>query len=257
MASVRARVMHLAKESGELAALARRCASESGLGVFVSLLLHGLVALAIFLFAISHSSQPVGPAPKFVPIDLVRLGEETRSPWSAQKSPVPQERASTPVEEASPKREASSPTGKKPAEEDALDAKLRALARLRAPDSPLKLMGQGQSNVTTGDGSGASATYSIRDYVRAQIERRWSLNLERLGNREFTIPLRIVMKHDGTIVSAEVVDFARAKGDVVYRNVAISARNAALLSSPINLPPGDYPKVMRLTIGLNPRDTVR
>ncbi|MDE2182426.1 MAG: hypothetical protein KGJ78_05340 [Alphaproteobacteria bacterium] len=226
-------------------------------GLAGSLLLHGLAALIILLMAIHHTTQPPGALPKFVPIDLVRLGEETVSPAAAQKSPVPQQLASTPQREASPTPQSVSPTGRQPALEDALDAKLRALARLRTPDSALKLTGAGESNMTAGDGNGASATYSIRDYVRAQIERRWSLDLARLGKRSFAIPLRIVMKQDGTIVSAEIVDLARAKGDVVYRDVAISARNAALLSSPIALPPGDYPKVMHLTLDLNPRDTMR
>jgi hypothetical protein len=227
-------------------------------GVAGTLLLHGLFALALLLYATGHHAAPSVSQPQLIPIDLVRLGEETTSPEAAQHSVLPQQKASTPRKEASPVPEAISPTGRKPAPEDALDAKLRALARLRQPDSKLKLEGTGESNVAASNGGApGEGTYSIRDYVRAQIERRWSLDLARLAGRNFVIPIRIVMKHDGTIASAEIVDLARSKTDVIYRDIAISARNAALLSSPINLPPGDYPKEMHLTLALNPRDTVR
>ena len=227
-------------------------------GIAGTLLLHGLFLLILLVYITGHPTQPSSAGPAVVPIDLVRLGEETTAPDAVRKAVMPQESASTPRREASPRPEAVSPNGKKAAPEDALDAKLRALAQLRQPDSKLKLEGVGESNVSASNGgTPGDGTYSIRDYVRAQIERRWSLNLARLGGRNLTIPIRIVMKQDGTIVSAEIVDLAQAKVDVVYRDIALSARNAALLSSPINLPPGDYPKTMRLTLALNPRDTVR
>ena len=73
----------------------------------------------------------------------------------------------------------------------------------------------------------------------------------KLGGRIFVIPIRVVMKRDGTVVSAEVVE----KHDRLYRDIAISARNAVLLSSPILMPPGDFPATMHFTIILDPRDT--
>ena len=237
----------------------RRYARENGAGMAVSLLLHGAVLLLIFLMIAAHNTQPPQPFLRIIPIDLVTLGERTMSPEGAQKSPTPQQRASVPARPASPTRESVSPTGTKPAPEDALDEKLRALARLRAPDSKLKLgLEPGVSNVDAGEGeAGDRAAYSIRDYVRAIVERRWSLNLSRLSGQRFTIPLHIVMKRDGTIVSAEIADAARAKTDAAYRDVAISARNAALLSSPIPLPPGDYAAKMSFTLELDPRDVLR
>ena len=103
------------------------------------------------------------------------------------------------------------------------------------------------SNGTPGD----QATYSVRDYIRSVVLRRWRLNLAKLGSRIFVIQIRVEMKRDGTIVSAEVVE----KHDRLYRDIALSARNAVLLSSPILMPPGDFPAIMHFIIVLDPRDT--
>ena len=65
------------------------------------------------------------------------------------------------------------------------------------------------------------------------------------------------MKRDGTIVSAVIMEEARSKADALYRDIALSARNAVILSSPIALPPGDYPRTMHFTLDLDPRDTQR
>lgn len=43
----------------------------------------------------------------------------------------------------------------------------------------------------------------------------------------------------------------------VFRRIAMSAKTAALPSSPILLPAGSYPAKTEMTIQLNPRDTMR
>jgi hypothetical protein len=65
------------------------------------------------------------------------------------------------------------------------------------------------------------------------------------------------MKRDGTIATADIVEQARAKTDAVYRDIALGARNAVLLSSPIALPAGDYPKEMHFTLLLDTRAVLR
>jgi hypothetical protein len=237
----------------------RRYAERNGAGVVVSLMLHGIAAfLVLFAVAQQKIEAPQSPAP-FVPVDLIRLGAETQSPPAEHRAIVPQQKAGRPQEAASPTREAVSPTGRKPAPVDALDAKLRALARLKQPDSKLKIAeGQGVSNVDAANGPpGDRATYSIRDYVLAQVLRRWTLNLSRARERAFVIAIRVAMKRDGTIVSAQIVEEARAKTDAVYRDIAIGARNAVLLSSPIVLPAGDYPKEMHFTLMMDTRAVLR
>ena len=78
-----------------------------------------------------------------------------------------------------------------------------------------------------------------------------------LPEQNFTVAIRVLMKRDGTILNATVVDAARAKSDAVYNSVARSARNAVLLSSPIALPPGRYGDTMDMILNMNPRDTLR
>ena len=68
---------------------------------------------------------------------------------------------------------------------------------------------------------------------------------------------RVVMKRDGTIVSAVIMEEARSKSDAVYRDIALSARNAVILSSPIALPPNDLPATMHFTLDLDPKDAQR
>ena len=252
--------MHPSSDAKDWLVLAgRRAAGSSGPGLIGSLLLHGLVVLLIVLFVAKTSPQAPQKSVAFVPVDLVRLGMETQSPPEPNKALVPQQKAARPQEAASPTRESVAPTGTKPAPLDALDAKLRALAKLRQPPSDLKIAeGQGISNVDAANGApGERVLYSVKDYVRAQVERRWSLDLAKTAGRDFSIAIRVAMKRDGTIVSAVIMEEARSKADAVYRDIALSARNAVILSSPIALPPGDYPRTMHFTLDLDPKDTQR
>ena len=235
-------------------------AQKNGPGALGSLLFHGLVLLLVIIWATQRTSQSPPAAMHFVPVDLIRLGEETTSPDAAQKSVIPQQRASRAAQASNPTPpEGVAPSKTKPEPLDDLDAKLRALAKLRQPDTKLQLSDSpGVSNVDAGNGVlGDRALYSVRDYVLAQVLRRWSLNLSKAGGRKLVIPIRVAMKRDGTIVSAEIVEEARAKNDALYRDIAISARNAVTLSSPIALPPGDYAAVMHFTLNLDPRATQR
>ncbi len=222
-------------------------------------MLHGIAAFLV-LFAVARTTAPTPQAAiPFVPVDLIRLGAETQSPPAEHRAIVPQQKAGHPQQAASPTRETVSPKGRKPSPEEALDAKLRALARLRQPDTKLPVIGgQGISNVDAANGTpGDSATYSIRDYVLAQVLRHWTLNLSHISERHFIIPIAVAMKRDGTIASAKIVEQARAKTDALYRDIAIGARNAVLVSSPIKLPPGDYPKEMHFTLMLDTRAVLR
>jgi hypothetical protein len=222
----------------ELFLAGRKAAVANGPGLIGALLLHGLAALLVVSFIVKTAPQTTQKLLPFVPVDLVRLGMETESPSEARKALVPQQRAAAKQEAASPTRETVAPNKTKPPPVDTLEAKLRGLARLR----------QAQNNPKIADGR---ATYSVRDYVRAQVLRRWSLNLVKLAGRSFTISIRVAMKRDGTIVSAEIVE---QTNDPLYRDIALSARNAVILSSPIALPPGDLPATMRFTLDLDPRD---
>ncbi len=143
-----------------------------------------------------------------------------------------------------------------------MESKLRTLSKLRQPPSetPLEEDETGASNVSAdSDGArrGPHAAYSLRDYIRAQVERRWSVDLSNGRNRDVAIPIRIEMTSRGVVNKAEIVEATRAATDRAYRDVAISARNAVLLSSPFALPAGRYESVMTITLLLNPKDTLR
>ena len=62
---------------------------------------------------------------------------------------------------------------------------------------------------------------------------------------------------DGSVGSAEIIDDGRHAGSAAYRSLALSARNAALLSSPLTLPPGRYDEVRDIVVNFNPRDALR
>jgi len=97
----------------------------------------------------------------------------------------------------------------------------------------------------------------VRDYIRHQVERRWNIDLARLGARREIVVLHIALRADGTVSRADILDKARFATDAAWRDVALSARNAALLSSPIALPDGQSPGPIDITLRLDPRDTLR
>ncbi len=231
-----------------------RCAKENGAGLAGSLVLHLLLAL----FVVSVLMKPADEGArllKFVPVDLVGFGDKTEAPNTDRPDLAPQISAPHTVkqEEASPRPETVGPRGTK-APQDTLDAKLKALARLRQPNTKLSIDDDsGLSNVTAGAGGGEGALYSVRDYVRAQVLRHWSLDLAKLGGRRLTVRLRISMKRNGTITAADIVE--EPHGDALWHDIALSARNAALLSSPIVMPSGTYPAEMHFVLRLDPRET--
>ena len=78
-----------------------------------------------------------------------------------------------------------------------------------------------------------------------------------MGGRNFVVAIHVQMKRDGTVTEAAIVDTQRSTTDALYRSVALSARNAVLLSSPVALPAGKYGDTMDMVLELDPRDVVR
>ncbi|HEV2561872.1 MAG TPA: hypothetical protein VGT78_07000 [Rhizomicrobium sp.] len=221
--------------------------------------MHALGFALILLLVMK--SQPQHPATRFLPVDIVQLGDETTAPPALQKSPVPEQRAARiPVAQSSTPRppKAVAPSGKAPPE-DEVEAKLRGLAQLRQPDAALSLdnSANADADATSPGAAPGDAAYSLRDYVRAQAERRWSLDLGAVGKRDLRIPIHIQMKRNGIVTMAEIVDKQRFRTDATYREIALSARNAVLLSSPFSLPEGHYRDVMDMVLMFDPKDTLR
>jgi hypothetical protein len=238
-------------------------------------LLHGLI-LALILSRFGFSV----PTANFVPVELVRLEEQATPPpgpggaalpqgASVQpqqrrmvprlKAPEPRAPRIAPQPRPEPNELASIAPVQKQPPPDNLEAKLQALAKLRQPESATPLPdGIARTGVAQGGrGGGGQGGYTVKDLIRAQVERRWSLDLKALGNRTFAVRIHVVLARDGTVKTSEVVNTRRYGTDTLYRFVAISARNAVLLSSPLMLPPGSRNEALDMVLDLNPRDTLR
>jgi hypothetical protein len=242
---------------------ARKHARETAPGLVSAILLHGLAIALIILFHMQIGSPPQDGS-RIVPVDVVQFGEQTAAPPSLLVSAVPQQKRVPAVrrEQSNPvAAEGISPSGTKPVPLDNLDAKLRALARLRQPETdPRAFATSGEADVTstsTDAIAGDQAAYAVRDFVRQHVVRHWSLDLHVLGGRSFQIAIRVVMTRGGIIQKAEIVDMQRYRADAVFRDIALSARNAVLLSSPVPLPVGNYPELMDMVLKFNPRDALQ
>jgi len=227
-------------------------------GWLTSLLLHGLLLLGALM--VLNRPPPGQQGLRFVPVTLVPFGGQSDAPRAgANAAPVPARAPSLPARRAA--AVAASPAGasKTYAAPDALDAELARLSKARLPQTGSLAAAPDFAAAEPGDrgtGEGEEGAYGVRDLVRAQVLRRWSLDLAILGAQRFTVPVRVLMRRDGTVLRAEVVESPRFHTDKIYREIALSARNAVILSSPLALPAGNYAPVFAVTILLDPRDTL-
>lgn len=143
-----------------------------------------------------------------------------------------------------------------PSPADELTTKLQSLAKLRQPAPPVApnprpQEGVGLSNVTASSANaapGSRASYSVNDFLRAQVERHWYWDRHRVGRVDWAVSIHVVLNTDGSVAKAEIVDDPRHGGDPIYHDLALSARNAVMLSSPLNLPPGVDVREVTLTL---------
>jgi hypothetical protein len=242
-----------------------RAASEGDIrpvrrrAILVSLVLHGAV-LALLIYH-SVPQQPENRIRSF-PVELVTLTPRTETAPLAKQQPARQQSASViPQVKKSPPQiiplplprqtPAAPQAGSEPVPEpptDELQSRLDAFAKLSLP---------GNAAITaTGNGnaSGPSA-YDVKDFVRAQVERRWNVDLDALADRNITVSIHVVLTPDGTIKAAEIIDDQRANAG--YHSLALSARNAVILSSPIALPVGTPASALDMVLILSPKDVLR
>jgi len=237
----------------------RRFLNDNGPGLAGSVALHGAVLLLI-LWMIKTAAPEKPQSLRSVFVEIVRLGEETTSPAEPRKAPAPAvQAAARRAATAHSPPEAVQPHASKPS--DDLDNRLNALSKLKAPETDSQILtGPGESRAESESSdapAGSDAAYALRDYVRAQVLRRWSLDLSLLGKRKWIVTLRVVMKASGEIAKAEIVDRHRYVSDAAFHQIAMSARNAVLLASPILLPAGTYPPETEITLDLDPKDAMR
>lgn len=224
---------------------ARTLWQENRAGLTGSLLLHLMVALLALWWGVTH---PVARQPplKAMLVDLVALPTIVPGPPGGAETPL---RAPVPT---APKVQGVRPKAETPPP-DELESRIAALAQLRAPDTALPAPDNGAG---AGNGTGGGG-YSLADFVRAQILRRWWPQLEGGASGGMPVAIRLKMTRAGVISDVEIVDQNRFTTDKLFRNMALSARNAAMLASPISLPPGKYDAMMDIAITLDPHAVLR
>lgn len=107
----------------------------------------------------------------------------------------------------------------------------------------------GVFDVADAGGTGAA---SLEDFIRVQITRRWQINPDA---PDAHVSLRISIGPNGSVLA--VAPESDGGEDRVYRALAIAARNAALLSSPLQFPRGTFAITGELVVTLNTRDARR
>lgn len=225
-------------------------------GFAVSVFLHGL-ALLLLLIVMGHGANGSRNGLQLVPIEVVAAGEGTAAPAHVRQATMPQPSAGQPPPLSAAAADAAPPE-RQPAA-DPLEAKLQALAQLRQPDTNTRIVENDASvsNLSAADdaaAAGSRGVLSLRELIRAQVERRWNLDVAALGDNSYSVPIHVEMTSAGVVIKAEIVNTRPA--DPVYRDIAVSARNAVLMSSPFSLPAGHYQGVIDMVLDLNPRDTL-
>jgi hypothetical protein len=210
-------------------------------GVTGSVLLH-ILALVIWLsWSLQHPVQTAPPL-KAMLVDLVTLPVVT--PGIAGGTPQiarPRQTSVPRISGVRPQGIASPP--------DILEARIAALAHL----STVAIALPAPDNDGNAGGAGNGSGYALADFVRAQILRRWWPDLAAGARRGMPVALQLKMTRAGVISDVRIVDQQRFNNDKVFHGMALSARNAATLASPLALPPGKYDAMMDIAITLDPQ----
>jgi hypothetical protein len=140
---------------------------------------------------------------------------------------------------------------------DPFELKLRRLAALRNPDSTLTLKTEGTSPQTAGNaGEVGDLAYSVRDAIRARVLRKWNINFSRLAGRHIVITLHVALTGSGKLSTISIAGERAHAKDLTWMDIALSARNAVILSAPFKLPADLRQKGYRFTLTLDPRQTL-
>lgn len=219
-------------------------APETRTGLLGSLALHLLVALLLLFLAPKLIKAP-RPVESVFPVEIVELAPPA-APSGAVSLPRP-----APPQEA-PARPRALPH--LPEQPRAEAAKPTATPE---PEAPPSIAGLNMSVTQPGKGtSGAGARprgmFDVKDLIREQIERHWVFDRAKLPQGDRTVLLRVTINRDGTVAAAEILDEPQHGLDPAYQTLARSARNAALLASPLTVPPERYNEVKEITLRMNP-----
>jgi hypothetical protein len=253
-------VSSLAQEGALTVGEAREVGEDragGGLGLAGSLVLHATVLLAFFV-AGQNGWQASAGGGRFIPVEVVTEATNAARPSASGAAILPgpwRPGAQADAASSGGAQAAAQDAGKtKP---DALEGQLEALAALSRSNAEIQ-SGPNREMAATGDTEafGSRTPYGLRDFLRAQVERRWHLDLAALAGADVSVPIHVEIARDGSVLKAEIARGGKSD-DPVYREIASSARNAVLAASPFALPPGRYGETMEVVLDLNPRDTLR
>lgn len=144
-----------------------------------------------------------------------------------------------------------------------LAQRLQLLAQLRQPAAPTlanprQQIDSGFSNTIAASAAHVGdSVYAVRDFIRAQVERRWYPDRNAAKGHDWVVRIHLVLNPDYSVQRADVVDDPRYQSNERYRDFAISARNAVLLSSPLTLPPGAYDIAKDIVVDFDSRRDLR
>ncbi len=227
-----------------------------------SLALHGLAA-ALLIFGLPSLMRAPPEVAVAVPVRLV-LAAATRPPGREEKAAQPQAEPAKPLQPEPPKPKPTPTEALPPALVPAppRPVPLAVAKPERKPPPPLVQPQQGEApaNRTVTDtaiAAGPQAALSVKDFLRAQIERHWNFDVRSLGSADLTVSIHVEIEPNGTVRKAEIVDDRRYAADPDYHALAVSARNAVLISSPLQLPPGRYEEFSDIILNFDPRQALR
>jgi TonB family protein len=89
-------------------------------------------------------------------------------------------------------------------------------------------------------GHAAGLASSDIDAARNKITECWYVDPNATFTKDMIVDVRTTMSPDGSVLSAEVVDKARAMNDTNYRKFALAAVRAVKTCSPLPMPAGKY-----------------
>ncbi len=264
-----------------------RRTDSSAFGFAGSVLLHLLVVL-LLIFGLPRAGRP--PAlDTAIPIDLVSAGAPTQSPPAPDQASLPRAAPETTSLQTAPTQlaEAPPPPPKDQPTATGIAPQVDPLARIVPPRKPappvvgagaeLKLAhrmprpaplppsadaasaGQPSDDVSVGSDPDAKgpAAYNVKDLIRTQIERRWNFDVSAPGAADLTVAIHLVIDPDGTVNRAEILPDPQHASAPGYHDLAISARNATLVSSPLHLPPGALTDMGDMVLVFSPHDVLR
>ncbi len=224
----------------------------SGRGLSVSVLLHVLILLLFML--VGPVPQPP-PQERILTVGIVHLEGGAIDGGRAGQM----EKKALPISHPSfhatgQRRRVTESLPLPPVAPQDFDGQLRtALATIRSQGH-----GEGRDISNRGTaGKGRQGGYSVKDFIRAQIQRHWIYDSAALGKAPWVISIHVVLDPDGTVASATIVPDPRYQADEAYMDFARSARNATLISSPLDLPLGTPADMRDMVLEFDPRTAMR